>query len=132
MKDKSKLIVLCALMLAILGSYYAIAFIFVAINLLGKELHFAIEHSSMGVYLHIIFIFFVHILAVFLFIYSAIGVLKLNNIARKLAIIITGLNLFTIFTPTSGWPMLSLKIFIFIISLLTLYFLFNKKVREKF
>jgi hypothetical protein len=132
MNDRPRTLKICAIMLGILGAYYAIAFIFVAINLLSKELSFAMEHGSIGVYLHILFISFVHILVASLFIYSAVGISKLNKTSRKLAIIITGLNLFTVLTKTSGWPMFSMKIILFLISLSVLFLLLNKEVKGNF
>ena len=123
---------LCAILLAVVGIYYAVAFVFVAINMLSKEFAFAMEHGSLGVYSHILFISFVHILSAFLFIYSAIGISKLKKSARKIAIIITGLNLFTILAHTSGWFMFSIKIIVFIISLSAFFLLLKKEVREEF
>jgi hypothetical protein len=132
MRDKPKIIVICVVMLSVLGAYYAIAFIFIAINLLSKELAFAIEHNSMGVYFHILFISLVHILAVFLFIYSAIGISKLNKTARKMAIIVVGLNIFTVFIHTYGWFMTSIRIAVFIVSFLTFCLLLCRNFRQAF
>ena len=123
---------LCAAILALLGIYYAVALIFVTKNMLIRELSFAMEHNSIGVYLHVLFIFLVHILASFLFIYSAIGIYKQNNNARKLGILILGLNLFTVLSQTTGSLMLYLKIIVFLISLSAFILLLNKAVKKYF
>ena len=131
MKDKSKVLKLCVIMLAILGIYPAIALIFVGMNSLSKEWYFAIENRSMGVFLHILFVAFVHILESFLFIACAIGVRNLNKNARKIAIIITGLNIFTVFTKTHDVFMFSIKMIVVSISLLTFSILLKREVREE-
>ena len=132
MKDNSKILMLCSAMLALIGIYYAVALIFVTKNMLIRELSFAMEHNTIGVYLHVLFIFSVHILASSLFLYSAIGVSKQNNKARKLGILILCLNLFTVFSQSTGSLMLYLKIIVFLISLSALILLLNKTVKKYF
>ena len=122
----------CAILLFLFCLYYTVSFIHTAINYLPVMIEAAITEKVNILYRFIIVIILGHIVLISMSFLSGIGVYKLKDGYRKLAIFTAVLNFIPLLARNKGLDVIVTKTILISLSLLVIFSLLNKKIKEQF